>query len=160
MHLSPKHLLISSADSSADPRIVGSLHPGPLNRTIVSAEAVRCFSCTVKPPSRRKSAEIIGNNNEENGTIRSGEIGQRLCSKFDGSERFVVECPLSTLCKTRTFHLHTHRGRLDLYHLISQFMGKYGFNYSTSQLTIASLHTEKDHIAIQIKEPPPLPYSP
>ena len=52
---------------------------------------------------------------------RAVKSGQRLCSKFDGSERFVVECPLSTLCKTRMFHLHTHTGWLHS-RLISHFM--------------------------------------
>ncbi len=28
-----------------------------------------------------------------------------LCSEFDGSERFLVNCSLSTFCKTRTFSL-------------------------------------------------------
>ena len=83
--------------------------------TAVAAEAVRCFSCTVKTPSRRKmvkAAEIGGEN--ATGALASSDhkipTAKRLCSKFDGSERFAVDCPLSTLCKTRTFHLHTHTG--------------------------------------------------
>lgn len=99
------------------------------DRVTQKVEAVRCFSCTVKPPSRRKMAEeeagLIGNNNGENRT-RAVKSGQRLCSKFDGSERFVVECPLSTLCKTRMFHLHTHT---DSHRVTMRGCAKQDFSY-------------------------------
>ena len=38
--------------------------------------------------------------------------GPRLCSQFDAGRRFEVDCPLSTLCQSRTFSLHTHSGRV------------------------------------------------
>jgi len=52
--------------------------------------SLRCYVCTVKPPR--------------------GANATQLCSRFDGGPSYEVECPLSTLCESRTFRLHTHRG--------------------------------------------------
>jgi len=104
---------VITRDSTAALAAVAAIALLLCDRVTQKAEAVRCFSCTVKTPSRRKmvkAAEIGGEN--ATGALASSDhkipTAKRLCSKFDGSERFAVDCPLSTLCKTRTFHLHTH----------------------------------------------------
>ncbi|XP_054279792.1 uncharacterized protein LOC128997984 [Macrosteles quadrilineatus] len=50
-----------------------------------------CFYCTIQPPSRG-----------------SNQTAQ-LCSKFDGSNNYHIDCPHSTLCMKRTFH-HSLQG--------------------------------------------------
>ena len=64
---------------------------------LLPVSGLTCFSCTVKPPSKARSA---ANNN----------TFVRLCSRFDASPSYEVDCPLSTLCQTRTFQLHTRSG--------------------------------------------------
>eukprot|EP00094_Tigriopus_californicus_P006781 TCALIF_06532-PA protein Name:"Protein of unknown function" AED:0.04 eAED:0.04 QI:0/0.66/0.25/0.75/0.66/0.75/4/29/238 len=58
--------------------------------------AVKCFFCSVRPPSKR-----------------SGQP-ERLCSHFDEGPNFEIDCPLSTLCQTRTFTLQTHSGSISI----------------------------------------------
>ncbi len=73
-----------------------------------TGNAVRCYACTVKVPRDRKHSS------QENGTDAWEEARPRLCSQFDGGRRFEVDCPLSTLCQSRTFWLHTQTGRSHL----------------------------------------------
>lgn len=53
----------------------------------VSAEGISCFKCYVSHPEHENS--------------------NLLCSQFDGSEKFQVYCPSSTLCMKRTIHYTT-----------------------------------------------------
>lgn len=52
---------------------------------------IKCYECTVYPKRQL------------NGT-------DRLCSKFDESKFFEVECPYSTMCKKRTYRLQLING--------------------------------------------------
>ncbi|XP_017786386.1 PREDICTED: uncharacterized protein LOC108569374 isoform X2 [Nicrophorus vespilloides] len=55
-------------------------------KALPSAEGVlKCFRCTVTPPSAFSNEP------------------ERLCSKFDYSDRYIVECPYSTLCMKKHF---------------------------------------------------------
>lgn len=58
--------------------------------------AVKCFFCSVRPPSKTSG------------------LPERLCSQFDASPNFEIDCPLSTLCQTRTFTLQTHSGSISI----------------------------------------------
>ncbi|XP_058061574.1 uncharacterized protein LOC131211912 isoform X1 [Anopheles bellator] len=50
--------------------------------------AIKCYRCTVAPPSRHQ-------NNTKT----------QLCSKFDESDYYTVDCPWSTMCVKRIFKL-------------------------------------------------------
>jgi len=54
-----------------------------------------CHSCVVKAPPRAPGTPIST---------------PALCSQFDGSERFVVNCSQSTFCQTRTYRFY-HKQR-------------------------------------------------
>jgi len=55
-----------------------------------------CHSCVVKPPPRAPG---------------SPPSEPALCSQFDGSDRFVVNCSQSTFCQTRTYRFHHKQGK-------------------------------------------------
>ncbi|KAK7794426.1 hypothetical protein R5R35_003801 [Gryllus longicercus] len=55
--------------------------------------ALSCYKCTVLPPPH------------------SSNETARLCSHFDGSARFQVDCPYSTFCLKRTFELPLGKGK-------------------------------------------------
>merc|ERR1711953_135864 len=55
-----------------------------------------CHSCVVKPPPRAPG---------------SAPSEPALCSQFDGSDRFVVNCSQSTFCQTRTYRFHHKQGK-------------------------------------------------
>lgn len=57
-----------------------------------SAEAIKCYRCTVAPIFRT-----------ENRT-------QQLCSKFSESDEFVVDCPYSTMCMKKIFRYQLQDG--------------------------------------------------
>jgi len=58
--------------------------------------ALQCHSCYVKPPPRAPGSPSPAHLN--------------LCSQFDGSERFVVNCSQSTFCQTRTYRFQHYQG--------------------------------------------------
>merc|ERR1719195_2114110 len=60
-------------------------------------ESLECYSCHVLPPPRSP--------------LEKPPDFEPLCSKFDGSEKFVVNCTQSTFCMTRTYRLHLRRGK-------------------------------------------------
>lgn len=53
--------------------------------------AIKCYECTVYPK-------------QQNGTLK------RLCTQFDESKHYEVECPFSTMCKKRTYRLQLLNG--------------------------------------------------
>ncbi|GLH03965.1 Uncharacterized protein GBIM_09775 [Gryllus bimaculatus] len=59
--------------------------------------ALSCYKCTVLPPPH------------------SSNETARLCSHFDGSARFQVDCPYSTFCLKRTFELPLGKGNMFRY---------------------------------------------
>lgn len=61
---------------------------------------LECFHCYVKPPPRSPFAP-------------SPEF-EPLCSQFDGSENFLVNCSQSTFCMTRTYRLKLRKGSPDV----------------------------------------------
>jgi len=61
---------------------------------ILGGTAIECYSCYVKPPPRAPGSPMPD--------------FDRLCSAFDQSDQYVVNCTQSTLCVTRTFTLE-HR---------------------------------------------------
>jgi len=61
---------------------------------ILGGTAIECYSCYVKPPPRAPGSPMPD--------------FDRLCSAFDQSDEYVVNCTQSTLCVTRTFTLE-HR---------------------------------------------------
>jgi len=63
----------------------------------IGGEAIECYSCYVKSPPRAPGS--------------SAPKFERLCSKFDQSDQYLVNCTHSTLCMTRTFTLQ-HRQEL------------------------------------------------
>jgi len=65
---------------------------------ISGISSIECFSCYVKPKPRSPNSPAV-------------EF-EPLCSNFDGSEQFLVNCTHSTFCMTRTFQLH-HRQEVD-----------------------------------------------
>ncbi len=84
---------------------------------------MKCYFCTVKASSDRRnsapaplSTPAKGNETKFEDGVEAAEAvnGPRLCSQFDAGRRFEVDCPLSTLCQSRTFSLHTHSGRVSL----------------------------------------------
>lgn len=50
----------------------------------ITAEGIACFKCYASQPGHEKT--------------------DLLCSQFDGSPRFQVHCPSSTLCRKRTIY--------------------------------------------------------
>lgn len=60
---------------------------------IDTALGVKCFRCTVAPPNR------YANNTKP-----------QLCSKFDHSDYYTVDCPWSTMCVKRIFKLQLMKG--------------------------------------------------
>jgi len=54
-----------------------------------------CHSCVVKPPPRAPGTPLSR---------------PALCSQFDGSDRFVVNCSQSTFCQTRTYRFYHKQG--------------------------------------------------
>jgi len=54
-----------------------------------------CHSCVVKSPPRAPGTPISE---------------PALCSQFDGSDRFVVNCSQSTFCQTRTYRFYHKQG--------------------------------------------------
>ncbi|XP_075219056.1 uncharacterized protein LOC142323383 [Lycorma delicatula] len=60
---------------------------------ITEVEGLTCYQCIVHPQ--------YNNHNET----------ARLCSKFDASETFEVQCPYSTFCLKKTFELEIQNGK-------------------------------------------------
>ena len=60
--------------------------------------SIECFQCYVKSPPRSPLAP-------------APEF-EPLCSLFDGSDDFLVNCTQSTFCMTRTYRLHHRLGRM------------------------------------------------
>lgn len=58
-----------------------------------NVSAIKCYHCTVAPPSRHQ-------NNTKT----------QLCSKFDESSYYEVDCPWSTMCMKRIFKLKLLKG--------------------------------------------------
>ncbi|XP_044007802.1 uncharacterized protein LOC122852215 [Aphidius gifuensis] len=58
------------------------------------SEGITCFKCTVAPVyiENKKTSQI--------------------CNHFDGSEKFQVDCPQSTLCMKRTIHHRLRNGTI------------------------------------------------
>ncbi|XP_040566178.1 uncharacterized protein [Lepeophtheirus salmonis] len=56
---------------------------------IASTNGLKCYFCTVKKPSKRLN------------------VSAKLCSRFNGTDDYIIDCPLSTFCETKTFRLHT-----------------------------------------------------
>lgn len=54
--------------------------------------AIKCYECTVIP-------QRVGN-----------ETISRLCSKFEETKNFEVDCPYSTMCKKRVYRLKLQSG--------------------------------------------------
>jgi len=54
-----------------------------------------CHSCVVKSPPRAPGTPVSE---------------PALCSQFDGSDRFVVNCSQSTFCQTRTYRFYHKQG--------------------------------------------------
>lgn len=54
--------------------------------------AIKCYECTVIPQRR------------------SNETAEKLCSKFEETDYFEVNCPYSTMCKKRTYRLKLLNG--------------------------------------------------
>lgn len=50
----------------------------------ITTEGITCFKCFASQPGHEKT--------------------DLLCSQFDGSSRFQVHCPSSTLCRKRTIY--------------------------------------------------------
>lgn len=61
---------------------------------------LECFHCYVKPPPRSPFAP-------------APEF-EPLCSRFDGSDNFLMNCTQSTFCMTRTYRLHLRQGSPDV----------------------------------------------
>ncbi|KAI5696466.1 hypothetical protein M8J76_007566 [Diaphorina citri] len=59
-----------------------------------SAAQLTCYACTMHPDP-----------------YLSPNITQRLCSQFDGSATFQVDCPFSTFCMKKTFEISLQGGR-------------------------------------------------
>lgn len=60
-------------------------------------KSLECYSCYVRPPPRSP--------------FKEKPDFEPLCSKFDGSEKFIVNCTQSTFCMTRTYKLHLRQGK-------------------------------------------------
>lgn len=60
---------------------------------ITGVTSLQCYHCLINPPP-----------GEYYNTTK------RLCMHFDYSERFVVECPYSTMCMKQEFHLDIQNG--------------------------------------------------
>lgn len=54
--------------------------------------AMKCYECTVYPKRQ------------------INQTTDRLCSKFEETEFFEVECPFSTMCKKRTYRFQLNNG--------------------------------------------------
>lgn len=69
----------------------------------IGGAAIECYSCYVKAPPRAPGSPT--------------PQFESLCSRFDKSEEYVVNCTQSTLCMTRTFTLQ-HRQGSDSDHVV------------------------------------------
>ncbi len=87
---------------------------------VFAAGSVRCYFCTVKLTSKDRQSMAAHRRQLTNSTSdNDGDLvpiyKPKLCSQFDGGERFQIDCPLSTLCQARTFKLHTQsRGSISV----------------------------------------------
>ncbi|XP_067015009.1 uncharacterized protein [Anabrus simplex] len=57
-----------------------------------AVSGLSCYKCTILPPPPNSSETT------------------RLCSHFDGSSKYVVDCPFSTFCMKKTFELPLQKG--------------------------------------------------
>lgn len=57
-----------------------------------TVHSLKCYQCTILPPPR-------GSN-----------LTERLCTKFDHSDHYVVDCPYSTMCMKRIYRLKLLNG--------------------------------------------------
>ena len=63
--------------------------------------SIECYQCYVTPPSRSP--------------FSPAPEFEPLCSRFDGSDEYLVNCTQSTFCMTRTYRLHLRQGRILLW---------------------------------------------
>jgi len=63
---------------------------------IKGSSCLECYSCYVKPPPRAPGSAT--------------PEYETLCSTFDKSDKYLVNCTLSTFCQTRTFRLQHRQG--------------------------------------------------
>ncbi|XP_049839442.1 uncharacterized protein LOC126284510 [Schistocerca gregaria] len=61
--------------------------------TVMTVSGLKCYKCTIRPPSQYSNET------------------ERLCSGFDGSEKYQVDCPHSTFCMKKIFELSLQKGR-------------------------------------------------
>lgn len=54
------------------------------------AECIQCYKCTTVGPQPLQNET------------------KRICSDFDHSERYIVDCPYSTFCMKKTFTVNLH----------------------------------------------------
>jgi len=64
--------------------------------TFQTVMSLSCYSCYVRPPPRAPGS--------------NDSTPSRLCSQFNGSSHYAVDCPYSTFCLTRTFSLKHGQG--------------------------------------------------
>ncbi|PSN52921.1 hypothetical protein C0J52_03015 [Blattella germanica] len=62
--------------------------------TVSSVMSLRCYHCTIRPPSPQSNETT------------------RLCSHFDGSSLYEVNCPYSTFCLKKSFELSLLKGKV------------------------------------------------
>lgn len=60
------------------------------------ANAVKCYRCTVGPSLNKAMANQ----------------SQQLCSKFDESNDYVIDCPYSTMCMKKVYRLKLMNGEM------------------------------------------------
>ncbi|XP_028035288.1 uncharacterized protein LOC114246793 [Bombyx mandarina] len=64
-----------------------------LSLTNTGVQSLQCYQCLINPPL----GYYYNNTN-------------RLCVHFDHSDKFIVECPYSTMCMKQEFHLDIQNG--------------------------------------------------
>ena len=80
---------------------------------------LECFHCYVKPPPRYKLVTFKLSINPwkhclhiyiYRSPFEPAPEFEPLCSRFDGSDSFLVNCTQSTFCMTRTYRLQLRQG--------------------------------------------------
>ncbi|XP_045771132.1 uncharacterized protein LOC123871391 [Maniola jurtina] len=66
---------------------------GLLSFVITGVSSLQCYQCLINPP--------LG---------QYYNTTKNLCVHFDYTERFIVECPFSTMCMKQEFHLDIQNG--------------------------------------------------
>jgi len=79
--------------------------------------SLQCYHCHVKPKPRKSFNE---------------EVQDRLCSDFDGSDRFLINCTHSTYCRTRTYSIsHNMFGSSEEMLITERGCAKQSYSYQT-----------------------------